>query len=435
MLKTLSKFISENNLFSKGDKLLLAVSGGKDSVCMAYLFNELQFDFGIIHCNFKLRGDESDLDQEFVCDLANQLGVDYFHKTFNTKQYAKDNNLSIQMAARDLRYQFFEEISQKHSYNKVLTAHHSDDNIETLLIKKSRNSSLSALQGIPIRNGKIIRPMLCLSVQQIEDYVKEHSIKFRLDKSNLSLDYQRNRIRHELIPQLSKSELLEEIESNKLKYSQLLKKVELYKQKHTVEMGDSIIFKTDYLKSLEDKNEILYECLKYYGPFSWKDVFSLVNAEVGRQLFNSQYRLIKERNGLALSSIPKSTNDHVEIFEDTTTLDHPISLGFNTHNLSDFNLIKDSEIAMLDYHKLHFPLILRKWKHGDYFVPLGMTGRKKISDYLIDEKFSTTQKENTWVICSLEDVVCIVGNRINESYKLVAETEKVYLVQPLKNQS
>ena len=435
MLNLLSQFISQHNLISSDDKLLLAVSGGKDSVCMTHLFSELPYEFGIVHCNFKLRGDESELDEQFVGDLAKDLGVEFYSKSFDTALYARNNSLSIQMAARDLRYQFFNEVLQKYNYTKIVTAHHSDDSVETLLIKKSRKSSLGALQGIPIKNGNIIRPMLALSVKQIEGYIKNQSIEFRLDKSNLSSDYQRNRIRHEVMPNLSKSELLQEIEENKRIYSKLLSDTEHYLERHTIEKDGAKFFEIEYLKTLVDKDEILYECLKNYGPFNWKDVFALLDAEVGKQVLNSEYRVVKERNALCLSEITSKAEMSIQIHEESRKIEQPISLKIDIHDSSSFNLIKDSKVSMLDYIKLHFPLILRKWKNGDAFTPLGMKGRKKISDYLIDEKFSTIQKENTWVICSLDDIVCIVGERINESYKLVAETEKVYLVQPLKNQS
>ena len=435
MLNILSQFISQHNLISSDDKLLLAVSGSKDSVCMTHLFSELPYEFGIVHCNFKLRGAESELDEQFVSNLAKDFGVDFYSMSFDTALYARNNSLSIQMAARDLRYQFFNEVLQKYNYTKIVTAHHSDDSIETLLIKKSRKSSLGALQGIPIKNGNIIRPMLALSTKQIEEYIKNHSIAFRLDKSNLSSDYQRNRIRHEVVPNLSKSELLQEIEENKRIYAKLISDTEHYLEHHTTEKDGAKFFEIEYLKTLINKDEILYECLKYYGPFNWKDVFALLDAEVGKQVLNSEYRIVKERNTLCLSEIPSKVESNIQIYEETQCVEQPISLKIDIHDSSSFNLIKDSKVSMLDYDKLHFPLTLRKWKNGDTFTPLGMVGRKKISDYLIDKKFSTIQKENTWVICSLDDIVCIVGERINESYKLVAETEKVYLVQPLKNQS
>ena len=435
MLNTLSQFISKHNLIDDDDKLLLAVSGGKDSVCMAHLFSELPYEFGIVHCNFKLRGEDSDLDEQFVRNLSKDLGVEFYSKPFDAKVYAKKNNLSIQMAARDLRYQFFNDTVQEYNYTKIATAHHSEDSIETLLIKKSRKSSVGALQGVPIKNGNIIRPMLDFSVQQIEGYIKEQSIEFRLDKSNLSLDYQRNRIRHEIMPDLSKSELLQEIEDNKRKYAHLLKEVEYYLEHHTFEKEGVKFFEIEYLNTLNNKDEILYECLKNYGPFNWKDVFSLLKGEVGKKVLNSAYRIVKERNALCLSLIPSNPDVSIQINEDTRRIDEPISLKIDVYDYSSFDFKKDSKMSILDYDKLHFPLTLRKWKYGDVFIPLGMKGRKKISDYLIDEKFTSIQKENTWVICSLDDIVCVLGERINESYKLVAETEKVYLVQPLKNQT
>ncbi len=435
MLNTLSQFISKHNLIADDDKLLLAVSGGKDSVCMAHLFSELPYEFGIAHCNFKLRGEDSDLDEQFVRNLSKDLGVEFYSKSFETKLYAKKNSLSIQMAARDLRYQFFNETVQEYNYTKIVTAHHSEDSLETLLIKKSRKSSVGALQGIPIKNGNIIRPMLDFSVQQIEGFIKEQSIEFRLDKSNLSLDYQRNRIRHEIMPDLSKSDLLDEIEANKRKYARLLKEVEYYLEHHTFEKEGVKFFEIGHLNTLNNKEEVLYECLKHYGPFNWKDVFSLLKGEVGKKVFNSAYRIVKERNALCLSLIPSNPDVSIQLNEDTRKVDEPISLKIDVYDYSSFDFKKDSKISILDYDKLHFPLTLRKWKHGDVFIPLGMKGRKKISDYLIDEKLSSVQKENTWVICSLDDIVCVLGERINESYKLVAETEKVYLVQPLKNQT
>ncbi|MBL6657498.1 MAG: tRNA lysidine(34) synthetase TilS [Flavobacteriales bacterium] len=435
MLNTLSQFISKHNLIADDDKLLLAVSGGKDSVCMAHLFSELPYEFGIAHCNFKLRGEDSDLDEQFVRNLSKDLGVEFYSKSFETKLYAKKNSLSIQMAARDLRYQFFNETVQEYNYTKIVTAHHSEDILETLLIKKSRKSSVGALQGIPIKNGNIIRPMLDFSVQQIEGFIKEQSIEFRLDKSNLSLDYQRNRIRHEIMPDLSKSDLLDEIEANKRKYARLLKEVEYYLEHHTFEKESVKFFEIGRLNTLNNKEEVLYECLKHYGPFNWKDVFSLLKGEVGKKVLNSVYRIVKERNALCLSLIPSNPDVSIQLNEDTRKVDEPISLKIDVYDYSSFDFKKDSKISILDYDKLHFPLTLRKWKHGDVFIPLGMKGRKKISDYLIDEKLSSVQKENTWVICSLDDIVCVLGERINESYKLVAETEKVYLVQPLKNQT
>ena len=435
MLDKLKSFIAENQLLETNDRLLLAVSGGKDSVVMAHLFNQLDYDFAIAHCNFKLRAEDSDGDEKFVEELAHKLNVRIYSKSFDTRAYAIENKLSIQMAARDLRYEWFDKLSINERYNKIVTAHHQDDVIETLLIKKSRKSSIGALQGIPIKNVKVIRPFLSFSVKQIQNYILENFIEFREDKSNLSNKYQRNIIRKSLQyeSQEKRAKYLCEIEKNKIIYSKLLEKCDRYKTKFCENKNNGILFPFEYLLKQDEKQEILYELLKYYGPFSWRDIFSLINSEVGRHVANSEFRITREREGLFLSKIYDNLIEQSLIKVNDTELNYPISIKLSIHDVKDFKLTKNSRLAALDYSKLHFPLILRPWQKGDIFKPIGMKGKKKISDFMIDEKFSTYQKENTWVICSLDTIVCIVGFRINDEFKLVPETEKVYLVEPLMN--
>lgn len=431
MLNKLSKFISEKKLFNSNDKLILAVSGGKDSVCLAHLLSQLNYSFSIVHCNFKLRGADSDLDQVFTKELSKKLGVKFYSRSFETLKYAKQNSLSIQMAARELRYQWFEEIRSKNKYSKIITAHHQDDSIETYLIKKSRKSSKGALRGIPLINGKIVRPLLCFSTDEIMQHLQSNNLTFREDRSNASLDYQRNYIRHTIVPKLSKTDVLETIEQNKLDYAHLQEKIKTY-QTTIVKNEDVIIFPIANLKTQIHYQELLYECLKFYGPFPWKDVFNLIESQNGRFVRNSNFQLVKERTGLHLSAIEDSCVDLTDISSDTIQITSPIPLQFSIHEAVGFRLTKDNRIAVLDFDKLTFPLHIRRWQNGDSFVPLGMKGRKKVSDFLIDEKFTKKQKDNTFVICSLNEIVCIVGSRISEAYKLVTDTEKVYLVNPLK---
>tara|TARA_Y100000385_G_C13059510_1_gene623652 strand:- start:218 stop:1534 length:1317 start_codon:yes stop_codon:yes gene_type:complete len=432
MLDKLKSFIDDHQLIGANDRLLLAVSGGKDSVVMAHLFHELNYTFAIAHCNFKLRNEDSDLDEEFVKQLAHGLNVPFYSKAFETKSYAHQNKLSVQMAARDLRYQWFELLSKSKGYDKILTAHHQDDAIETLIIKKSRKSSIGALQGIPVKNANIVRPLLSFSVSQIQHYITDNSIEFRVDKSNFSTQYQRNSIRKELQSSNQNRELyLNEIENNKRRYSELLKKYEVYKSNFCESRDDGILLSFDYLLEQDERQEILYEYLKYYGPFSWRDVFSLLDSEVGKKVSNSEFRIVRERQGLLLSRNSLLAKESHLIQDSDKFISKPIDLKFSVHNAKDFKIIKNSRYAALDYAKLQFPLLLRPWQNGDSFTPLGMKGKKKISDFMIDEKFSTYQKENTWVICSLDTVVCIVGYRINENFRLVPQTEKVYLVEPL----
>jgi len=434
MIKSLQSFIDTHELIKSKDELLLAVSGGKDSVVMAKLFKALDYRFAIAHCNFKLRAEESEKDEAFVKTLAQQLGVPFFSKSFETNVYAKKNSLSVQMAARDLRYKWFNFLCRNEGFDKILTAHHKDDAIETLLIKKSRKASLGALQGIPLQNSNIVRPMLCFNLAQIQDFIDKNSIEYREDKSNSLGSYERNIIRKDLRSnsQKEKQEYLKEIDNNKLKYNQLINKYETYKSNYCFKKDKGIFLSFEYILDQEDRQEILYEFLKYYGPFNWPDLFSLLDSEVGRQVSNLDYRIIRQRGGLYLSKIPNIINTSVLITNEQRLIESPIHLSLSLHEATDFILERKSSFAALDYDKLHFPLLLRPWKKGDTFTPLGMIGTKKVSDYLIDEKFTTFQKENTWVICSLNTIVCIVGHRINDKFKLAPETEKVYLVKSLK---
>jgi len=437
MLNKLKSFLTEYQLVESNEKLILAVSGGKDSVVMAHLFHQLDYTFAIAHCNFKLRAEDSDEDENFVEELAHKLNVPFYSQSFDTKTYAIENKLSIQMAARDLRYDWFDNLSKKEGYKKIVTAHHQDDAIETLLIKKSRKSSIGALQGIPVKNANIIRPFLTFSVKQIQNYILENSIEYREDKSNSSTHYQRNSIRKSLQndSQAKRAKYLDEIERNKNAYNKLLEKCERYKTKFCENKNNGIFLPFEYLLKQDEKQEILYELLKYYGPFSWRDIFSLIDSQVGRCVANTEFRIIRERQGLFLSKISMNLKEQHIININDKLLTYPISIKLSIHDIKDFKLIKNSRLAALDYSKLDFPLVLRHWRKGDFFVPLGMKGKKKISDYMIDEKFSSFQKENTWVICSLDTIVCIVGHRINDEFKLVPETEKVYLVEPLINEN
>ena len=379
MLKELQAFVEQHRLISKNDKIILAVSGGKDSICMTHLFHLLGYNFSIAHCNFKLRANDSDLDENFVRSLSNQLKVPFYSKVFDTKTYSKKYGISIQMAARDLRYQWFKSLSENKGFDKILTAHHQDDAIETLLIKKSRKSSLGALCGIPLKNKNIIRPMLCFGVQQIEDFLSTHSIEYREDKSNESTYYLRNSIRKELesIDAISRQNYLNEIENNKKKYSELIIKTEEYRKEYCLEVKGGTLLSLDYLLDQDNKNEILFECLKYYGNFSWKDVFALINADVGKYLTNSKYRIIRERKGLLSLKLRLTKKKSKLIKKSDCSIDCPIALKFTVSDQSIFEKYHDSQYSMLDYDKLHFPLELRKWKDGDYFKPIGMQGRKK----------------------------------------------------------
>ena len=434
MLDKLQQHIDKHNLLEPNDRLLLTVSGGKDSVCMLHLFAQLDYPLAIAHCNFSLRGDDSDEDENFVKGLATQYGLSFFSKRFETKKYAQEKGVSTQMAARDLRYAWFQELG----FDKIATAHHQDDHIETLLLKKSRKASLEGLCGIPVKNGNIIRPLLCFPAQEIESHLLQNKWGWREDVSNASTDYQRNEIRLLQLPSMEKEnpnirkELLQEITINQQKYAAIQEEV---KRLFPFVWKKSDAHQELYLKELlshSQKKELMYELLKEYGPLPWQDVFALMEAESGKEIRNQYYRLIKNRDSLLLVANKIQKQASVQIDKSICAIELPIPLSFSVLNRSDVMNLSDASMAFIDFSKLSFPLTLRKWKQGDVFVPLGMQGRKKVSDFMVDEKLSIFEKENTWVLCSNDDIVWVVGHRLDDRYKLVAQTEKVYLVQPLK---
>ncbi len=433
MIARLKTYIQQNDLLQKGERLLLTVSGGKDSVCMAHLLTKLDFPLAIAHCNFGLRGEESDGDEIFVKSLAEQLQVPFFAKRFTTKKYASEQAISAQMAARDLRYAWFAELG----FDKIATAHHQDDAIETLLIKKSRKASLEGLRGIAVRSGEVIRPLLCFSSKEIKSYLVENKLEWREDSSNASTDYQRNEIRWKVLPEMEQSnpnvreELLQEIADNEKRYQDLLTEKKRLQKDVLQESNNSIEFHYSKLMQHPQKEELIYEFLKPFGPFNWPDVFQLLEAESGKQVCNDTYRLLKNRTTILITKTFVGFVLEQSITANCQEIQVPVSLQFSVLKGKEFQLEKDSTKAALDFDKLHFPLLLRRWEKGDSFVPLGMRGRKKLSDFMIDEKFSIEQKENTWVLCSKEDIVWVVGHRIDNRYRVVAQTEKVYLVEPL----
>ena len=434
MLDKLQQHIDKSNLLEPNDSLLLTVSGGKDSVCMLHLFVQLDYPLAIAHCNFSLRDVDSDEDESFVKGLANQYGLPFFSKRFETNKYAKEKGISTQMAARDLRYAWFQELG----FDKIATAHHQDDHIETLLLKKSRKASLEGLCGIPVKNRNIIRPLLCFSAQEIETCLLQNEWEWREDASNASTHYQRNEIRLLQLPSMEKEnpnirkELLQEISVNQQKYAVLQEEV---KQLFPFVWKKGDTHQELYLKELlnhPQKEDLMYELLKEYGPFSWQDVFTLMEAESGKEVRNKYYRLIKNRDSLLLVVNKTQKQASVQIDKSICAIEVPIALSFSVLKRSDVMDFSDASMAFIDLSKLFFPLTLRKWKQGDVFVPLGMQGHKKVSDFMVDEKLSILEKENTWVLCSNDDIVWVVGHRLDDRYKLVAQTEKVYLVQTLK---
>ncbi|OYX28504.1 MAG: tRNA lysidine(34) synthetase TilS [Flavobacteriales bacterium 32-35-8] len=433
----LNKFQSHINTkfpFLKDKKLLIAISGGIDSVVLAYLCHELQLNITLAHCNFNLRGDESDGDEDFILQLAEDLELEVFVESFDTEQYAEDNKKSIQMAARELRYNWFEELAEQLGYDYILTAHHADDNLETFLINFTRGTGLEGLTGIPEINGKFVRPLLPFSREAIETFAKERHIQWRDDSSNASTKYLRNKLRHEVIPILKalNPSLLQSFETTQsnLRDSQdiVAESVDAFLEK-TLDISNEsqAKFKISEFKKKDNPKAYLFEVFKDFGFTEWNDVLNLLDAQSGKQVLSEHWRLIKDRDYLLLSDINSKTFGKITVSEADKNIETP----FGTLFFNDIDSISETakHIIYVDKAKLQFPLILRTREEGDVFFPLGMTGKKKLSKYFKDEKLSLLDKESTWLLCSGNDIVWVVGKRADERFKVTESTKQILKIE------
>ena len=434
MLEKFKIHIAQNFPSLKNGKLFLAVSGGLDSMVLLHLFRQLQYDIAVLHCNFQLRGIESFQDQIFVQEYSIKNSIPFFYTQFDTENFAKDYKLSIQVAARELRYSWFYEQLEEQNYDFILTAHHADDNLETFLINLSRATGLDGLIGIPEQNDKIIRPLLVFNRLEIENYANENQIKWREDSSNASDKYVRNKIRHQLVP------ILKEIHPNFLasfqKTQQYLQKAnEMVDDAASIlfsqvveEKGDAFYFNVKKLSKLPNYKSYLYHWLKDFGFSAWEDIYNLVDGQSGKQVFSNEYRLLKDRKYLILSSlIQEDTIDEYFIEKNQSEVKIPLKLAIC--KVSDISLASNT-IIFVDEDLLVFPLVLRKWKTGDFFQPFGMNGKeKKISKLFKDEKLSLLDKENTWLLCSNNQIVWVTGIRQDERYRIEKTTTNILKIQ------
>ena len=426
MLKAFKDHINKNIPFIENSRLLVAVSGGIDSIVLTHLCNKTGLDVALAHCNFNLRGKESDADETFVVELAEQLSMEVFVQQFDTEIYAKTHKLSTQMAARELRYNWFEELMQQLGYDYLLTAHHADDNLETFLINLSRGTGLDGLTGIPEANGAVIRPLLPFSREDIEHFARTETLSWREDSSNVSVKYLRNALRHDVIPQLKK--LNPDFLSNFSKTQNHLRGSAQIVNDHIDEVSDDVMnvepvgitLNIDKLKTLSYPRAYLYEMLKAYGFTEWNDVYHLLDAQSGKSVFSKTHRLLKDRDVLILTELKNERMDPVLVQEHDTRVEIPP--GTVAFDVSDSNDKIGPNAITVDKDKLHFPLELRTWKEGDVFYPTGMEGKKKLSKYFKDEKFSLIEKEDTWLLCSGGSIVWIIGKRADRRFIATDDT-------------
>ncbi|GHA29363.1 tRNA(Ile)-lysidine synthase [Salinimicrobium marinum] len=411
-------------------KLLIAISGGVDSVVLTHLCKESGMRISLAHCNFHLRGEESDGDELFVQEFADALDLEVFTEHFDTEAYAEESKTSVQMAARDLRYQWFGELQRDLKFDYLLTAHHSNDDLETFMINFIRGTGLDGLTGIPESNDGILRPLLPFSRKEIEDYAHKNHLKWREDSSNLSTKYLRNRIRHEIIPGLEElnPQLLQSFKKTQqhLKESALL--VEDYISaifpKIAKKNQDGYSFNIKLLKTIPNTKAILYELFKPFGFTEWNDVLHLLDAQAGKIVYSKTHRLVKDREKLLLTTIPsEEDNFKFEISEEEAVLMLPVGT-FHLETVETISEANQNEI-FVDKNKLDFPLIVRKWQKGDYFYPFGMEGKKKLSKFFKDNKLSLPQKENSRILSSNDKVVWVIGHRADARFAVDQSTSKI----------
>jgi tRNA(Ile)-lysidine synthase len=442
MLKQFVAFIEKEKLLEKKNHILLTVSGGVDSIVMCDLFNKAAFSFGIAHCNFNLRGAESDGDKQFVEALAKKYKTLFWYKSFDTKPYSKKNKVSIQMAARDLRYEWMKKIATENGYNYIATAHHLDDSIETFFINLLRGTGIAGLQGIPLKQGTIIRPMLFATKKRILDYAASEKLSWREDSSNLADKYLRNNIRHHLIPSLKKLNAgFEKTIIKELSYfkdaAEIVKIfIEEKKREIVTQEGKNILLNIQKLRDSGYAETILHELLRAYDftPETTELIAQRMYTTAGKKFLSRTYRLIKDRDFLILT--PHRTKEKKQCFliesnqNEFRNNDIHLKVAVIFGNL-ELLKNKSNSVGYFDYDSLSFPLKIRKWKQGDVFYPLGMVGKKKLSDFFIDNKLSLNDKENTYILESNGNIIWVLNQRIDNRYKVLKETNKILQISIL----
>lgn len=421
----------------KGKKILIACSGGVDSMALSKLLLLLGFDIALAHCNFKIRGEESDEDEVFVTKTAKDWGIPCYTKQFDTTSYAELEKLSIQMAARELRYQWFEELLQEKGYDYLATGHHADDDLETFFINLSRGTGLRGLTGIPRENTKLIRPLLAFSRNEILAFAKENELYWREDSSNQDTKYLRNQLRHTLIPsfkELGENALKGFYSSQKyLKQGQELidDYIQLIYNLVVSEDDEGIVINIKKIKDLPNTGALLYELLRPFGFTDFDAIENLLDAQTGKQIVSKSYRIIKNRELLLISRISDNIKGiEFQIESGELELKEPVSLQFSE---AERFQITNALTIFVDTDKLIFPLIIRKMKEGDVFHPFGMKGKKKLSKFFKDEKLSLVAKENSWLLCSGDQIVWVIGYRMDDRFKVTKETKKIVRIDYTPN--
>ena len=418
-------------------KLIIAVSGGVDSIVLFHLCLKLKLNFFVAHCNFKLREKESDLDEKFVRDLAIKHNIKFYTKSFNTKKLSNNDNKSIQMVARELRYPWFEELSKELNVKHILTAHHLDDSLETFLINLSRGSGIDGLLGIPKVNDTVFRPLLIFKKDEILSYAKENKITWREDSSNKKNEYLRNQIRLEVLPKLK------EINPNLLEnFSKSIDRLQQSKSIIKDKMDDfvsdvsftrdkNIYFEINKIKQVSNIDAYLYELLKKYNFTQWDDIRDLLDSQSGKQIISKTHKLLKDREYLIL--VKNSEVENKSLLINKSSKEVAVSVGKIKVSIAKKISKEDSDVIYLDSAKLDFPLRVRNVLSGDYFYPFGMNGKKKVSKYLKDKKISVFDKDKVLILeTSKNKIIWVVGMRLDDRFSVTDDTKEITKIELIR---
>jgi len=437
LLQEFKKYLTSACGVDDTDSFLVTVSGGIDSIVMAHLFKTSGLRFAIAHCNFRLRGQESDDDQLFVSELAGKMEVPYYTKDFDTAGYAGEHGISIQMAARDLRYEWFHEVAESTGYNYIAAGHNQNDIVETMLLNLSRGTGIRGLMGIRARHNQIIRPLLFASRQRIVNYAEEHKLSWREDSSNQETKYSRNKIRHIILPAFES--INPAFEQNALDTAKRIEHtgklldvlLEQIKKEVWTVMPDRIMINIEKLKEYPSNDILLFELLRDFGvsQLSGEMLMNTLDTATGKQFHTRSSTITRDRNYLIIMGNTRKDPCETLIGPDTVLLDYPVRMFFSKiANSGEFVIPDRKNSAALDADRISYPLVLRSWKKGDRFQPLGLKGSKKLSDYLINIKLPLPDKKHVWILESGGEIAWVVNHRIDDRFKVTDETTRILMI-------
>ncbi len=438
LLQRFVEHVRDEQLFNISTRLIVAFSGGLDSVVLCHLLHKAGFQFTAAHVNFQLRGEESFRDEEFVQKFCSEYSIPLEVLHADTVTIAESNGESIQQAARNIRYEWFDQLASVHNESRILTAHHADDNIETLLLFFFRGTGIRGMTGIPVRNRNICRPLLCFTRSEIHEYAKDNDLTWVEDSSNSESKYTRNFLRNKIIPLLeeampgAKENLLHNIDRFQQVQELYDQSIALHRKRLLENDGKQTRIAILKLLKSSPLSTIIFECLRHFGfsPSQVPEVITLCASANGSYIASSTHRIIRNRKWLIVAPLADTSSTYFTIERDEKEFEFGDAIiELKLIDRTKFQLDTSAATAQLDFSKMRFPLLLRKWKQGDYFYPLGMKKKKKISRFLIDQKLSRPEKEEQWVLESDRKIIWVVGRRIDERFKVTDSTKEVYRIR------